>query len=111
MTIYRAGKIAAAFGLVLLLAGCGAPKMQVQRNSLAFIDHIQITSRDASAFTITRIVANGNSTDSACTDSTRVTLQPNEEHDVTFWRCGGIEKLEIETDRGTASFEFVKQAS
>ncbi|MEI9994593.1 MAG: hypothetical protein WDM91_08365 [Rhizomicrobium sp.] len=109
MRAFRTVRLLGGLGAVLFLAACSGPKMEVHRYNLAFVDHVVITSQDSDPFTIQRIVINGNSTDSGCTDSDQVTLQPREQHELTFWRCGTLSTIEVQTDRGTWSGTVTEQ--
>lgn len=92
-------------GLVLaatLLSACG-PKMTATR----YLERgLSLTNSDSSAFTINRIVVNGEDNNSSCNDYPSKSLSPGEAYTTTFLMCGNVKAIRIETDKGTVSSEF-----
>ena len=83
------------FSASLALVGCG-PKME---GHLLLGRVVSITNKDESSFTIEKIVANRNH-DDTCTETPDKLLEPGETYNTTFFICGSVSEIEVDTDRG-----------
>lgn len=92
-----------AFLPLALLAACGGPSMNASRT---LGRGIIIENTDTEAFTINRIIANGSAENGNCNNYPNRTLAPGSTYTVVFWLCGNIQKIEVQTDRGTSFLEW-----
>jgi hypothetical protein len=65
-----------------------------------------IKNTDGRSFQIQRIVANNNPGNSNCNDYPARTLVPGETYNTTFFLCGHVTVLTVETDRGASTFSY-----
>lgn len=84
-----------------VLGGCSGPEMRVDR---AFGRGLFIENTGDEPFKITRVIGNGSREDPNCNNYPNTTLSPGETHSIVFLLCGSIDRIDVETDRGTSSF-------
>lgn len=86
----------------LLLAGCG-PSLEAER----IAGHtVMITNQSEERVTIRRIVANKAGGRAECVDAPGALLGPGRSYTTTFFYCGEVREIAVETDRGTRSLDF-----
>jgi hypothetical protein len=88
-----------------VLAGCNwAPPIQVERSGSG--RRIAIQNVGDHVVRVERIVANSGHGDENCIDRTARPLAPGEIYETTFFICGPVDSVEVETDEGVASHTF-----
>jgi hypothetical protein len=91
----------AAFGL----AGC-KPELGVEEIARRTFTFTNLGNGD---LRIERIVVNDGDGRAECEQAPGVTLGPGRSHSVTFFDCGAIEEIDLDTDRG--GYDFAWDAS
>lgn len=93
----------AMFLPLLVLAACSGPKMDATRT---LGRGVTIENTDAGAFRIDRIIANGSPENTNCNNYPGRTLAPGETYTTVLWLCGTITRVDVVTDKGTASLTW-----
>jgi protein involved in sex pheromone biosynthesis len=96
-------RILGCIAIVLALAGCG-PKIEANRAVAGRV--VTIRNIDDHSFTLRRVVANNNDSDSNCVDNPTTTLAPGESYTTTFMVCGSVASLSVETSEGSVSLQW-----
>lgn len=90
---------------IFVLSGCNwAPPIQVERSSSG--RRISIQNVGDHVVRVLGIVANSGHGDENCTDRPARALAPGETYETTFFICGPVDYIEVETDEGIASHTF-----
>lgn len=95
-------RTSALFVLVLLCA-CG-PRIEAQRAVGGRV--VTITNADNHTFRLQRLVVNERGGDPDCIDRPSRELAPSESYDVTFFICGPVVKLEVQTNEGSSYLQW-----
>jgi hypothetical protein len=82
---------------LVLVAACG-PKME----GSVLARTLTVRNTDTSTFKITRVIVNGDPNNGSCVDHRDATLQPGESTTYTFFTCGDIGSITVETNQGSA---------
>lgn len=97
----------AAFLLAALtLGGCTAPVAVEAIAGRTFL----VSNRGDGDLRVQRLIANDGDGRAECVQSPAAMLGPGRSLTVTFFDCGAVTKLEVETDRGNHDFDFEEPA-
>lgn len=94
--------LAPLLATVALLAGC-QPPLEVQSIARRTFT---ITNRGDEEVRIERVVANDGDGRAECVQTPDVALGPGRAHSLSFFDCGEVDELEIDTDRGEVDLEW-----
>ena len=92
---------------LLLLAAC---QSQLEVEAIAGRT-IMITNRSDGDIRIERVIANDQDGRAECVQSPTALLGPGRSHTLTFFDCGIVTELDVETDQGTIELDVEEAAA